>query len=293
MYQVLDLINLDEFVPLLVLICLLLIIGGQMTRPDLAMHQLARRLSAGTLLLYAAMGICTWQPLSVSDLLVILVRAILATGVVYGVATILLPVFQYVLGGTMSAIVQRNRQRAAESRQRAEQERAQREAAERERLEGEERTRRSAMSETERQRASEETTMTEGERRARAAEARAAVVQFYDQHESLISDALPRALFSTQLQNRFPAGVTPEQGWQDTRKQKVSPQGEAMAAASRQAKEAARRVPPACPWASPCFQSMTTSSNRSGVRTTRSRNSAACGLSRCDCGKPVRHTSGW
>jgi len=142
--RILDWINLDEFLTLVVLICLLVFTARQMARPDSLVYRQARRLAGATIVLYAALGIHAWGLSSARDLLVILIRALLAAGVVFGTSTIILAVVHQVVGDPLTAIASKYRQWTAEYRRRSAEGHAPHQTAETERHEPEERERQQA-----------------------------------------------------------------------------------------------------------------------------------------------------
>lgn len=214
MTDVLEWINLEDSLTLLVLIFLLIFIGGQMARPGSAVYGQARRLSAGTIVLYAALGIYAWGPSSAGDFVMILIRALFAGGVMFGTSLAILAAVHQAIGDPISAIVAKYRQWTEAGRRGAAEERSNREMAERQRRDREEAARRAPLLEQERQRKADEAARTERERHARTDEARAEVIRFYDAHADLLVEPLPPALLRSRLQNRFPASVAPEQAWQ-------------------------------------------------------------------------------
>lgn len=214
MNELLDWINLDEFLTLVVLICLLVFTARQMARPNLLVYRQAGRLAGATVVLYAALGIHAWGVSSARDLLVILIRAILAAGVVFGIGTIMLAFVHHVVGDPLTAITSKYRQWTAEYRRQSAEEQARRQAAETERREREENARRAPILERERQRQTEETERAEREQHTRTDEARAELIGFYDGHAELLAESLPPSLFKSQLQTRLPETITPDQAWQ-------------------------------------------------------------------------------
>jgi hypothetical protein len=143
----------------------------------------------------------------VNDFIGIVVRALLASGVVYGLALLLLPIGTCAYEHTVGTMIAKNKVWSDDARKRAEV------RAARERDEQAERERRSPQAEQERQRKADEVARAERERYAKIDDARAEVLRFYDEHASLLADALPPALLRSRLQNRFPENVTPEQAW--------------------------------------------------------------------------------
>ena len=91
MMFVLDWINLDEFLPLVVLIGLLNFIGGRMTRPTAETTRVTRRVAYVTFVIYAGIALCSWGVSGPMDMLPIILRASLATGLVFGLTLIAMP----------------------------------------------------------------------------------------------------------------------------------------------------------------------------------------------------------
>jgi hypothetical protein len=213
MLNFLEWINFDELPALVVLIGLLWVISGQMTRPNEATNRWVRRTAAVSLIGYAVMAMCAWPPSSVSELLVIVIRAVLATGFVTGLASILLPL-AHGLGTEIQAAMKRHHDHyRMEAEQRLAEERVRREAIERQPLDTEDPARRDSQSELLRQQAATEAAEAQRERQAQIDKARAYVIAYYREHESLLAKELPRVLFETQLHTRFPENITPEQAW--------------------------------------------------------------------------------
>lgn len=214
MYQILDWINPDDFVTLLVLICLLVFTGWQMAQPDLHAYRQARRVAGAALVLYIVLAVSAWGVPTASALLPIVVRAMLAAGIVFGLTSIVLAVVYRAVGDPMKAVAGKFREWKAECQQRSAQNQARREAAERERYERAELARRAPLLEEQRRRQAEETARNRQHREARVNEARAEVTAFYDGHAELLAEALPPSLFRSQIETRFPESVTPEDAWQ-------------------------------------------------------------------------------
>ena len=138
----------------------------------------------------------------------------LATGIVYGLTLLFLPIGRYAYDHRVTAALARNKEWSADAKRRENERASRRDDAVTERSEREERERRAPIIEQERREAAEAAAQAERERQARTEDARAEVMRFYDQHEALLSESLPPALFRTQLQNQFPAEIPPEQAWQ-------------------------------------------------------------------------------
>ncbi len=213
MSSLLDIIDPDEFLPLVVLICLLCFLGGQFVVADTEIHRLARRLAAAAFMLYGLCGFIEWLPDSAWGFLSLAIRSLLAAGMVFGLSLLVLPVTDFTYQHTVGRVLAMTRKWSSEATRLHEERRAQREAEVRERRDREQRLRDAPRLERERCLAREEAERLEGERKAKFDDARAEVIRFYDEHEPLIRDSLPPALFRTQLQNQFPERMSPEQAW--------------------------------------------------------------------------------
>lgn len=207
-------INLDETLTLLVLICLLVFTGWQMARPDTLAYRHACKSAAATLLLYGVLAVSAWGLSSAGDLLAIVVRAMLAAGIVFGLSSIILAAVYHTVGDPVQAVAGKFREWKAECERRVAQNEARREAAERARREREEQARLAPLLEEERRRQAEEAAQYRQHCDVRIDEARAEVIGFYDGHSELLAEALPPSLFRSQIETRFPESVTPEDAWQ-------------------------------------------------------------------------------
>src|SRR5438552_428668 len=87
----LDWFTLDDIVPLIVLICLLIFIGGQMTRPTADTRRITRRVAYTTFVLYAGTALYSWGASGPVHVLGIVLRASLATGLAFGLTMIAIP----------------------------------------------------------------------------------------------------------------------------------------------------------------------------------------------------------
>lgn len=184
----LELINPDEFLPLVVLIFLLAFIGGQMTRSDSETYQKARRITAAVFLLYTGMAIYAWSPSGATDLLVIILRASLAAGMAFGLSLVTLAPATSLVRQVKAWVPPKPTPNPAKPpkpsplpvsmpRDFAAEERA------------------------------------EKERMSQIDDARMEATQFYERNQRLIKEALPSALFRSQIPTRFPEGITPVQAW--------------------------------------------------------------------------------
>jgi hypothetical protein len=184
----LDWINPEEFLSLVVLICILAFIGGQMTRPDSETYRNARRITAGVFLLYSGMGIYAWGPSGATELFVIILRAVLAAGVAFGLALVTLTPAAFLISQAKALIPPKPRPRAPEPPKLL-----------------------PLPAATPRDAAAEE--RAEKERMSKIDDARTEATQFYEKNQQLLEESLPSALFRSQLRTRFPEGIAPERAW--------------------------------------------------------------------------------
>ena len=209
----LEWINLNELPELIVLIGLLWLIGQEMTQPTEFSNRWVRRIGVATLLVYVVGAIQTRPPYHVADLLAILVRALLAAGMVGGLASILVPLFHPLFQKTFIVMDNRRLGLFARARQWLTQRRAAWEAERRRRRSALEAARQARKAEATRRQAAVEAARTERRRRVSTDKARMTVIDFFTAHESLLTEKLPRALFRAQLQTRFPSGIAAQQAW--------------------------------------------------------------------------------
>jgi hypothetical protein len=94
---VLEWIDLGEFIPLGLLIGLLYFIGSQVSGDDPRIQRWSRAVSVLSFVAYAVAGISAWGAWNATELLLIVIRAMFAAGIVLGIARIVLPfaVFMY------------------------------------------------------------------------------------------------------------------------------------------------------------------------------------------------------
>jgi hypothetical protein len=213
MIDFLEWINFDDLPALIVLICLLWVTAGQMTKPSEWSNRWVRRTAACTFLAYAASAAYAWQPSGPADLLCILLRGLLAAGLVSGLASIALPLSHAAGTEIISAMKTNCSGPRDDARRRGQEEHETQAARERERRAEAERARRAQHAEVERRRIALERATAERERHAKTDEARAMPIRFYDENRERLRDVLPEDLFRAQLQARFPESITPEQAW--------------------------------------------------------------------------------
>lgn len=189
MMFLLDWINPAEFLPLVVLICLLVFIGGQMTRADTETYRRAQRISAAAFLLYAGMGIYAWEPAGATEFVFITLRASLAAGVAFGLALVTLAPAAFLIERVKTLITQIPKPRPAEPPKPP-----------------------PPPVTRPRDFAAEE--QAEKERMSKIDDARTMTTQFYEEHGELLNESFPPALFKSQMHTRFPDDITPDQAWQ-------------------------------------------------------------------------------
>jgi hypothetical protein len=89
--RILEAIDLNETIPIVALIYLLAMVGSLMIPQGGDLPRWAARIAGGTFVLYAIAGLVKWPPRSMVDVLVIVVKAILAGGLLWSVSRIALP----------------------------------------------------------------------------------------------------------------------------------------------------------------------------------------------------------
>lgn len=213
MADFLDLISLDELLPLLTLISVLHFMAIPMIHPSEQITRSVKRVTLFALVGYVSWGILTWHPGSAGEYLETVVRALLASALVHGVAILLfsavLAVYEYTLRRPFALC----RDWWKKRREKADERRAHRAAAKAERHQSEEHARLAAHQEQERRRAARVKNRADRERDATVDDARAEVNRFYKEHTPLLAATFPPALFRSQMQTKFPANCTPEQAW--------------------------------------------------------------------------------
>lgn len=190
MFDILHFIRLEDGIELVVLAVLLASIGGNMANPSSKTYQRARRISAAAFLLYAGMGICEWTPSTAADVLLIVLRAMLAAGLSFGLALVTLAPISFLIGQAKEFMPARSQPKPPAPRPAPERPVQVRDHAAVERA--------------------------EKERKGRIDDARTEATQFYEKNQELLEETLPLALFRSQLRTRFPDGITPDQAWAAT-----------------------------------------------------------------------------
>lgn len=187
MNQILDFIRLEEAIELVLLATLLAFIGGQMSRPDSETYRKARKITGAVFLLYTGLGLFTWGLTGVTDLLLIVVRAVLASAVSFGVALVTLTPTEFLVGKLKQWMPPPPKPKPHQP------------------------TPEPPIPVVVRDYAAE--AKSENERMSKVSDARFVASQFYDEHVEMLKETLPQALFQTKLQTRFSDAMTPEQAW--------------------------------------------------------------------------------
>ena len=215
MAEMLDLFRLEEFLPLVVLCLILLFIAAKVTRPDAGVLKTSRWLAAVTFVVYLTLGICTWRPSNATEVLVTVLRACVAAGVIFSIATLALGIVATTIVDPFGRVKGWFQRMYAGAEDRMKQRKAEQERLERQRWEQLEEMRRQSQMERDRQRTADEVTRRERERLSHTDEARAEVIKFYDSHAAELAESLPAPLFRSKLETSFPEDVTPERAWQE------------------------------------------------------------------------------
>lgn len=182
MMSVLDWINLDDLLPLVVLIGLLIFIGGQMTRPTPETNRITRRVGYITWVLYAGTALYSWDVSGPMDFVGVALRASLATGLVYGLTLIVIPAID-----AASVLMKVKTMPKSEPWT-------------------------PPPSSTVEQKVAPKPDTSDRERKAQVDDARNEVSAFYDKHEE-IHEAYPPELLRSQVAGRFTDGLKPDQAW--------------------------------------------------------------------------------
>ena len=189
MNDFLEWFRLEEMFQILALATLLIFIGEQMVRPDSESYRRARYCTSAAFLLYAGMGIYAFGTASVTELLIIVVRAMLASGFAYGLALVTLGPAAFIIGRVKAMTRAKAKPAPVEPQKPTVQ-----------------------PVTIPRDFAAEE--RAEKERMNKINDAKALASEFYEEHADVLEESLPVALFKTQMHTRFPDDITPSQAWQ-------------------------------------------------------------------------------
>lgn len=214
MRRYLELISVDDTLPLVVLIAMLSIINAQLTRPDAAAYRHARRAAAGMFAAYAVLSLVFIRIHSAGELLLVVVRCCLASGLTYGVTALILGALTATVGDPILAIYRRYRAWRESARSRRVERQRKLHAAQAEQRERDERRRRAPQEEEARRQHEESLKVAEQQRMERVQAAESAVTRYYEAHADLLEDTLPQVLFESRMQTKFPESLTPEKAWE-------------------------------------------------------------------------------
>jgi hypothetical protein len=203
MNPLLDMLENGDFCSVAILIGILYVIGSAMSNGSPTIQSWSWRLAGAAWLIYTVYAGAEAD--DAQGWIQACLRGLLAGGLMLGIASIALSTLSFLWSLVPAARV-RVRPVTPDRKQ-------QREALERERRDEEERRRIASIQEQQRRLTEERVEQTERERNQQCREARAKVVEYYDEHQALLVDTLPRALFESQLHTRFPEGITPAQAF--------------------------------------------------------------------------------
>ena len=189
MHSFLEWFRLEEFLPIVLIALILIFIGQQMVRPDSETYRRARYCTSAVFLLYAGMGIYAFGPASVTELLLIVVRALLASGVAFAVSLVALGPTTFIVRQVKVLMTRSSAPKPAEPSA-------------------------PTLQPVRRPRDYEAEQRAETERMNRIDDAKALTSEFYEEHADVLKESIPVALFKTQMHTRFPDNINPEQAWQ-------------------------------------------------------------------------------
>ena len=107
MNAVLESLNLEDAVPLALLVSILWVVGSQMAKEYSIAQVGAKRIAACGFVAYAIAGIAMWAPDSIGEVLEIVVRALLAGGLLMGMSLVLLPIIAVLYRNTIARALNR------------------------------------------------------------------------------------------------------------------------------------------------------------------------------------------
>lgn len=189
MLDFLDFFRLEEIFEFVALICLLAWVGGQITGSNSKLIRGSLRAGSIVFFVYVGLALYQWGIDGPSQGIVILLRALLAAGVTFGLSLVVALPIAFIARIAKPVFAWRPRKRPIRMAKlvrvspppvrdiRAE---MQMERDRKEKVEG----------------------------------AKTLVNQFYDEHSSLLEESMPRALFTSQMQIRFFNGMSADAAWQ-------------------------------------------------------------------------------
>ena len=135
MTGLIEFFDLDDAIPITLLVCLLRFVGGQMDDRDSTVRWWTRGFAGAAFLLYAAAGVAHYAPSTAWEFAALALRSILAMGTAGAVACVLVPVACFFHRHLCAEPRRKERERAAEKARQDATDDHRREEAERERLE--------------------------------------------------------------------------------------------------------------------------------------------------------------
>ena len=213
MIRLLNLIQTDEFFPLLLLIGLLRMVGIQMAESFPKVRAYARRISGAVFIAYGILASITFTPDGAWDCVLIAVRALLAAGVMLGFSLIAFSAIEMIYQNTAIPYFAERRERIDDERRRVRATEDQRNAEESDRLKAEWQGRLSAAQQASEIKQTEAALKADLAWQAVTDAARDEVVKFYEEFESLLRDSIPRALFRSRIEIGFPKSKKAVEPW--------------------------------------------------------------------------------
>ena len=189
MNDFLEWFRLEEMFQILALATLLIFIGEQLVRPDSETYRRARYFTSAVFLLYTGMGAYTFGPSSITELLIINIRALLACGLAYGLALVSFGPAAFIIRRVKAVTLNKTKPAVVEPPTPT--------------LQPVPMPRDFAAEERE-----------EKQRMDTINDAKALASEFYDEHADALRESLPVALFKTHMHTKFPDNIAAELAWQ-------------------------------------------------------------------------------
>ncbi|MBI1313259.1 hypothetical protein GC176_18360 [bacterium] len=214
MSWILDLIQLEEFVPLVVLICLILFIVNKFTQPDTTSLRLSRWIAMWVFCLYAAIGIYALVPAGAGELLVIAVRGCLASAMSFAISLLVISSAMAIFGDPLGRVKGWYRRISADAENRTRLRKEEQHRWEKECRNQLEESQRRQQWELQQRRIEQEQAVKDRQRLSAVEEAVQEVQRYYDQHAHDLDETMPRSLLRSKLQTSFPEGISGQTAWQ-------------------------------------------------------------------------------
>jgi hypothetical protein len=189
MLDFLDFFRLEELFEFFALICLLAWIGGQITGSNSKLVRGSLRAGSIVFFVYVVLALYQWGIDGPSQAIVILLRALLAAGVTYGVSLLVALPIAFLVRLAKPVFTRRPRQQPIRIVEPV------------------------RMSPPPVRDIKAELQM-ERDRNEKVEGAKTLLNQFYDEHYPLLEESMPRALFTSQMQIRFFDGMSSDAAWQ-------------------------------------------------------------------------------